>query len=57
MDMVRFIESRQMRWEKHVACIGGREPYKGFTGKPEENRILEHTGTDERMILKWMLKK
>jgi hypothetical protein len=40
-----------------VACIGGRETYKEFTGKSEENIILEHIGTDERIILKCTLKK
>jgi hypothetical protein len=38
---IRMIESRRMRWVRHVACMGKmKNAYKILVGKPEEERPL-----------------
>jgi len=51
LDIVRFIKSRQKRREEQAASIEGRETHEQFTGKPEGNRTLEHTGTEGRIMI------
>jgi hypothetical protein len=40
-NIVRVIESRRMRWERHAACMEeGRGVYKVLVGRPESKRPL-----------------
>jgi hypothetical protein len=40
-SIIRTIKPRRMRWEGHVACIGGRRnAYRILVGKPDDNRPL-----------------
>jgi hypothetical protein len=40
-DVIRVIESRTMRWARHVTCIGEmRNVYKILVGKRERKRLL-----------------
>jgi hypothetical protein len=40
-NIVRVIESRRMRWVRHVACMGeGRGVYRVLVGRPEGKRSL-----------------
>jgi hypothetical protein len=40
-SIIRMMKSRRMRWEGHVARIGGkRNAYKILVGKPEGKRPL-----------------
>jgi hypothetical protein len=42
---VRVIKSRRMRWAGHVTRMEeGRDVYKNFVGRPEENRPLGRLG-------------
>jgi hypothetical protein len=46
-----------MRWAGNIERIGDRRfAYSVLVGKPEENRSLEITGEDGRIILKYILK-
>jgi hypothetical protein len=41
-NIIRVIESRNMRWEGHVACLRKtRKAYKILVGRPEGKRPLE----------------
>ena len=40
-NIIRVIESRRMRWERHVARMGeGRDVYRVLVEKPEGKRSL-----------------
>jgi hypothetical protein len=39
-NIVRVIKQRRMRWERHVARMGGGGVYRGLVRKPEEKRQL-----------------
>jgi hypothetical protein len=40
-NIIRVMKPIQLRWERHVACMGGRRgTYRVFVGKPEGNRAL-----------------
>jgi hypothetical protein len=52
------IESRRMMWVGHVACMGeGRGAYMILVGRPEGRNLLEDSGIDGMIILKWIFKK
>ena len=36
LDIVRFVRSRQVRWKKHVACIGEEKHVKGLMESLEQ---------------------
>jgi hypothetical protein len=47
-----------MKWVGHVACIEVREVHTGFWWRDlRERHHFEDLGIDERIILKWILKK
>jgi len=47
-----------MRWPKRVAQTETRKcAYRFLVGKHEEMKPLGNTGVDERMVLKFILKK
>jgi hypothetical protein len=57
-NIMCMIKTRRLRWAGHVACTGEkRNAYRVWVGKPEERGHLEGLGIEERIILKWMLKK
>jgi hypothetical protein len=57
-NYIRLIESRRMRWIEHIACIWTiRNAFKIFLEKLLARYLLENVGTDERIILKWILKE
>jgi hypothetical protein len=50
-----MIKSKRLRWARHAACMGDwRGAYRFLEGKPDRRRPLGNTGTDERIILKWI---
>ena len=57
-NIVRFIKSRIKRWAGHVARLGRGEVYKEFWwGNLKERDLLEDTGVDGRIILRWIFRK
>jgi hypothetical protein len=57
-SIISVMKSRRMRWVGHVARMEEmRNVYCVLVGNPEEKDNLEGTGVDERIILKWILKK
>jgi hypothetical protein len=53
-----LIKSRRMRWAGHVARMGKGEAGAGFwLGNLRDRDYLEDVGVDERITLKWILKK
>jgi hypothetical protein len=49
---------RRMRWVGHVACVGDRKVvYSVWWENRKEKNPLQDPGVDERIILKWILKK
>ena len=57
-NIIRFIISRRMRWEGHVARMGiTRGAYRVLVGQPEGGDDLEDPGMDGNIILKWISKK
>jgi hypothetical protein len=57
-NIIRVIKSRRMRWAGHVACMGEKgSADRILLGRPEERRPLGRLGIDERIILKWILKR
>jgi hypothetical protein len=47
-----------MRWAEHVACLEETgNAYKVLIRKPEGRDHLEDLGMDDRIILKWILRK
>ena len=57
-NIIRVIKSRRMRWEGHVARMGGGERcIQGFGGVPERKRPLGDPGVDGRIILRWFFRK
>ena len=56
--IIRIIKSRRKRWAGHVACMGGAEVYTGFWwGNLGERDLLEDTGVDGKVILRWKFRK
>jgi len=50
--------SRRMRWERHVACMGGsRGIYRVWWGILRERDHLGDPGIDGRIILRWIFRK
>jgi hypothetical protein len=50
------IKSKRMRWEYHVACMGGmKRAYKILVRKGRDH--LRDLGTVGKIILKWILNK
>jgi hypothetical protein len=39
-NVIRIAKSRRMRWERHIARVGMRNPYRVLVGKPDGNRPL-----------------
>ena len=57
-SIVRVIKSRRMRWAVHVALMGRGELYTVFwLGNLRERDHLGDPDTDERIILKWILRQ
>jgi hypothetical protein len=55
---VRMTKSRRMRWAGHVARMGRGEAYSGFWwGNMKKRDYLGDPDVDERIILRWMLRK
>jgi hypothetical protein len=56
-NILQVIKSRRMRWAGLVALVGDRKgAYRSLVGRPEGRHNLEDRGTDEGIILKWILK-
>ena len=57
-SIVWVIKLRRIRWAGHVAHMGERRGiYRVFMGKPEERDHLGDPGVDERIILRWIIRK
>jgi len=57
-NIVRVIESKGMRWERHVARTGEREAYRVFWwGNPKERDHLGDPGVDGSIMLRWIFRK
>jgi hypothetical protein len=57
-NIVQVIITRRMRWAWHVACMGERRVvYRGLMGNLRERDHLENPGVDERIILRWIMRK
>jgi hypothetical protein len=53
-----MINSRMMRWEKHIVCMGeARNIHRNLVRKLEGKRYLERPGIMGKVILQWILKK
>jgi hypothetical protein len=51
------INSRIIRWARHVSCMGGREAYTGcWWGNLRERDHLGDPGVDGRIILRWIFR-
>jgi len=47
-----------MKWAGYMGCVGQvRNAYKFLVGKSERRDTLGSLGTDERIILKWVIMK
>jgi hypothetical protein len=55
-NIVRVIKSRRMTWVGHVTQIGNMG-IQNFSHKLKRGNCLGNLGMDERIILKWILKK
>jgi hypothetical protein len=52
------LESREMRWARHVARMGDRRgAYKVFVRRPDRKRQLKNVGLYMTIILKCIFKK
>ena len=58
-SIVWVIKSRRIRWAGHVASMGERRGvYTGFwRGNLRERDHWGDTGTDEKIILRWIFRK
>jgi hypothetical protein len=57
-DIVRMMNSRRVRWEEHLACMGEmRNPHKMLGRIPERKMPVGRPTTDGRIILQWIIKK
>jgi len=57
-NIVQVNMSRRMRWERHVACMGGsRGIYRVWWGILRERDHLGDPGIDGRIILRWIFRK
>jgi hypothetical protein len=57
-NIIRLLESREMRWVGHVACTGDRRvSYRVFVVRPDGKRQLKNVGLYVTIILKCILKK
>jgi hypothetical protein len=56
--ITHVIKSREMRWAEHVVLWGRTEMHTGFcVVNLEEEDHMQHPGTDEGTVVKWVLKK
>ena len=56
-NIIGVIQSRIMRWARHVACMGRGEVHIGFWwGDLRERDHLEDDGIGEKIILSWIFK-
>jgi len=47
-----------MRWVGHIACMGRGEAYTGLCwGNQSEGDHLQDPGVDEKVILRWSLRR
>ena len=58
-NIVRLIMERRMRWEGHVARMGGEERCIQGLGKGDvrERDHVEDPGVDGRIILRWIFRR
>ena len=57
-NIIRMIKSGRMRWSGHVARMREGEVCTGFWwGNLRERDHLEDSGTDGRIILRWIFRK
>jgi hypothetical protein len=57
-SIIRVIKSRKMRWNEHVAHVGGmRNACKTLVRKPERKSHAEDLGVDGKVILESILGK
>ena len=57
-NIFRVIKSRIIRWPWHVACMGDKKGvYRVLMGKPEKRDHLGDPGVDDRILLRWIIRK
>ena len=57
-NIVQVIKSGRMRWVGHVAYNGERRGvHRVLVGKLEEQDHLKDSGLDDRIILRWIIRK
>jgi hypothetical protein len=54
-NIVRVIKSRRMRWEGHVARMGGEVFTEFWLGGPKARDHWEDVGVGGRITLRWTL--
>ena len=57
LSNIRVIESRRMRWARHLTRLGEERYTRGFGVKTLGKDYLEDQGVDGRIILRWIFRK
>ena len=56
-NVIQVVKLGRMRWVGHVACMGDRRGSGFWWGNLRERDYLDGTDVDERIILRWILRK